>query len=296
MSKRSTRWMLLVLTVLPAFASAQILGRGQESPVEPTRTPRSIFRRLQATPAAEQPAVPEATPTPAKPKTTPAREAEPKRPRETSQEKPREVTRAKETPKPRTTPKATPEPKEEKPKVDAATLARDRDISDTLKLVTEFLKAAHLGHYAEAQRALTPPVQKYFEGEHSAVGGGLKRVLDTITRDGTIRNVTNEAVLRGDGARVESEVLYEDGSRAKWTFDLLRTKEGWRIELDVPSVLKAAGAKSQPQPTPLATPAPTPAPTPQPQAAAPTPAETPAPTPAVTPQSALSDAPWKKAN
>lgn len=294
MTKQTTRWMLVVLAAVPAFAGAQILGRGQEAPAEPTRTPRAFFRRPQATPVAEQVAPPETTPAPAKTPAKVERETEPKRSRETTPERSREVARPKDTPKPRITPKATPEPKEERPRVDATTLARDRDISDTLKLVTDFLKSAHLGHYAEAQRALTPPVQKYFEGEHSALGGGLKRVLDTITRDGTIRNVTNEAVLRGDGARVESEILYEDGTRAKWTFELVRTKEGWRIELDVPSILKAASSK--PSPTPAAAPAPTPAPTPAPQAAAPAAPDNPAPTPTSTPQSALSDAPWKKTN
>lgn len=291
MGKRTLGWLLLFATVVPSLTMAQVLGRGQVAPNEPTPTPRSFFRRARPTATPEQQApVVESTPAPTK---SPAvRKTETERPKPTRRaeaEKSREETRAKETPKPKATPKET---TEEKPKVDAATLARDRDISDTLKLVTDFLKAAHLGHYAEAERALTPPVQKYFEGEHSALGGGLKRVLDTITRDGTIRNVTNEAVLRGDGARVDSEITYYDGEKVTMSFDLLRTKEGWRIELDVPGILSKARSTSKPTAAPAATPLPTM--TPAPPAA--TPAETPAPTPAATPQPALSDAPWKKTN
>ncbi|MGC8839874.1 MAG: hypothetical protein ACP5QZ_00275 [Candidatus Sumerlaeaceae bacterium] len=294
MNKRTLGWLLLMATVVPSLPMAQVLGRGESMAADPTPTPRSFFRRVRATPAPQEQA-PAVETTPAPTKAPSARQAAPepqrtiRRAERTETEKPREVSRPKETPKPKVTPKKT---EEEKTKVDATTLARDRDISDTLQLVTDFLQAAHLGHYAQAQRALTPAVQKYFEGEHSALGGGLKRVLDTITHDGTIRNASNEVVLRGDGARVESLITYYDGQKVTWTFELVRTKEGWRIELDVPSVLKGAAAKPAVAPAT----AQTPAPTPQPQAAA-TPAETPAPAaPTATPQPALSDAPWKKTN
>lgn len=296
MNKRVTAFVVAILAGLPMLSAAQILGRGQEVGSEPTPAARGFFRRARSTPAPE--ATPLATPTPEvrrvepeRPRSTPSREVERPKAREAQTRKEPAIS------KPKTVATATPRARqaEATPKPDAATVARDRDISDTLKLVTDFLKAAHHGHYAEAARALTPPVQKYFEGEHSALGGGLKRVLDTITRDGTIRNVTSEATLRGDGARVESEIEYEDGSQGKWVFELLRTKEGWRIELDVPSVLSASKAKPSPKaaPTPVATPAVTPKPAEPASSPAP---EAQAPPPAPTPQPALSDAPWKKAN
>jgi hypothetical protein len=293
--------------LIPALSIGQILGRAQEMPTEPTKTPRSFFRRAQATPAAplapvtEQEVAPTKTPAPRKQQESEPVKAKPKPPREAERTPSKEAAKPKETPKPKEVQKPA-AAAETTPKPDAATLARDKDISDTLKLVTEFLKAAHHGHYAEASRCLTPAVQKYFEGEHSALGGGLKRVLDTITRDGTIRNVTSEAVLRGDGARVEAEVEYEDGVKNKWAFELLRTKEGWRIELDVPSVMATAKAMASAKPAPApavtpvaAQPTPPPAPPAAPETPAPTPQQNANPTaPAATPQSVLSDAPWKK--
>lgn len=297
MNRRRISWILLGALVVPTLGMGQLLDRGQEGLAQPTPTRRPFFRRAPATPAPQEaePA-PQTTPAPTRAPQARSADAEPTRrpaatrPKEAS---PRESTRAKESAERKeTVRKETPKPAATTPKPEVT--ERDRELSSTIELVREFLQAAQLGQYSKAKRALTPALQKYFDGEHSALGGGLKRVLDAITRDGEIRTIDPEVALRGEGARVDCQITYRDGSTKKWVFDLIKTEQGWKIELDVPSVLQAAGQGAPVVKTSAPAPVPTPAPTAEPQAAAPTPAQTPAP--AATPQPALADAPWKKAN
>ncbi len=298
MTRRTTSWILLVALVVPTLAMGQLMDRGQEGLAQPTPTRRPFFRRAQATPAPEEAApVQQATPAPTRTPQARSAKAEPTRRPAPAASRPKESP-AREASRPKETAERKEAAKKETPNLAATpkpgVTERDRELSSTIELVREFLQAAQLGQYAKAKRALTPAVQKYFDGEHSALGGGLKRVLDAITRDGEIRTIDPEVALRGEGARVDCQITYRDGSTKKWLFDLIKTEQGWKIELDVPSVLQAAGQSAPAVKAPAATPEATPAPTPEPQAAAPTPAQTPAP--AATPQPALADAPWKKAN
>jgi hypothetical protein len=157
-----------------------------------------------------------------------------------------------------------------------------RAAEDATTAVNKLLKSANDGKYSEAVTYLTPELQKYFESEISVVNGSLKTVLDQLTRNGDMRSVTYaNATVRGEGAVVEAELTYGNGTPERRTFDLINTKaNGWRIVLPVGngSHANAPAAAAASAPVAASTPAPAPMPV---QTPAPTPAITPAPTAAV---------------
>lgn len=284
---------LAMIALIPVMTEAQVPGVRQEN----APTPRSFFRRARPTPEAQVPAVVETTPTPratARPAFKEEATPRPRPTREPEREKPRE------TPKQKVTEK-TKEPEKAKPTQEELALKEaNRELSATLQLVTDFLQAANEGKYFDAARSLTGSCQRYFESELAPVHGSLKRVLDTITRDGTIRQVTGESLLRGEGARVDTEIVYSDSSTARFHFDLVKTKEGWKLDLNVKGIMEGAQSGRPSVSVTLKgtqTPAPTPAPTPTPAATVAPQAEEKTPqaaAPSPTPASALADAPWKK--
>jgi hypothetical protein len=153
-----------------------------------------------------------------------------------------------------------------------------KSAEEATSAVGKLLKSSNDGKYSDALTCLTPELQKYFDSELSAVNGGIKTVLDRLTRNGDIRSVTYaNATVRGEGAVVEADLTFGTGAPQKHMFDLLKTKTGWKIVLPVGdnSQASSAGAAVAAEPAParavVATPAPTPAPTP----ASPDPASSP---------------------
>lgn len=155
--------------------------------------------------------------------------------------------------------KETPAPKVEAPKKSKeeieyekaqAEMARSADAATTV--VASFLKNANDGLYSKAAESLTPEIQKYFESDLSAVNGSMKSVIDAVTHSGTLKMVmyTNTTV-RGEGARVEAELGFEDGTSENRSFDLIKIKNDWRIVLPVgPKAAPAAAPAAQPTPAP----------------------------------------------
>lgn len=149
-------------------------------------------------------------------------------------------------------------------------LAKAADEATTA--VGKLLKSANDGKYTDALSCLTPELQKYFDSELSALNGGVKTVMDKLTRNGDIRSVTySNATVRGEGAVVDAELSFSSGSPQKVMFDLLKTKNGWKIVLPVnggtgthETAAASAPAAATPQPSAAvaAAPAPTPNPTP----------------------------------
>lgn len=226
-----------VAILLPAVGFSQLpTGMGQPY-AQPTRTPRSFFRRAQPAPTPEilQPTpmpTPEMTATP-RPATRSSEESsEVRKPRPTKEpEKARDRESSKEKESSKDSEKSKSSSKSDKDEM--KTTDKDRDLSDSLEAVTDFLKAANDGKYSDAVKFLTPPVQRYFESAESVDSGGVKRVLDGITRDGDIKRVTSEVVVRGEGSRVDSDIEFGSGQHSRTVFDLLKTKDGWKIELPV---------------------------------------------------------------
>jgi hypothetical protein len=99
--------------------------------------------------------------------------------------------------------------------------------------VADFLLAAHEGNYSKAEEFLTPEVQKYFASELSAIYGSLKTVLDKITGDGTIAQVTYTGEGRGEGFRIYADIEYKSGQTSTRRFDLIKLKGDWKIALPV---------------------------------------------------------------
>lgn len=125
-------------------------------------------------------------------------------------------------------------------------------------VVAEFLKLANNGYYSKANDKLAPSIKKYFESEIAAVNGTEKTVLDELTHNGNINMVTYvNTTVRGEGAVVEAELGYQDGTTQRRTFDLIKMDEDWKIVLAVTKEDVAAHTNAAP-----AAPAPTPAPAP----------------------------------
>ncbi|MGI8907284.1 MAG: hypothetical protein ACR2IE_12430 [Candidatus Sumerlaeaceae bacterium] len=109
-----------------------------------------------------------------------------------------------------------------------------KSADEATTIVAGFLRSANDGVYSKAAGYLAPELQKYFESEMSAVNGGIKTVLDELTRNGDIRSVTYaNATVRGEGAVVDAELTFGSGGPEKKMFDLLKTKTGWKIVLPV---------------------------------------------------------------
>ncbi len=138
-----------------------------------------------------------------------------------------------ETPKPKATEKPK-EPEKAKPTQEELALKEaNRELSATLQLVTDFLQAANEGKYFDAARSLTGSCQRYFESELAPVHGSLQTRFryhharwDHSPSDGRIL----AARRRGSGGHRN---VYSDNSTAKFHFDLLKTKEGWKLDLNV---------------------------------------------------------------
>jgi hypothetical protein len=105
---------------------------------------------------------------------------------------------------------------------------------DATTAVARFLKSANDGVYSKALNYLTPETEKYFSSEISAVNGPLKTVLDGLTHNGNITMVTYaNTTVRGEGAVVDAELGFDNGGTERHSFDLLKTKDGWKIVLPV---------------------------------------------------------------
>jgi len=125
--------------------------------------------------------------------------------------------------------------------------------------VAEFLKLANNGYYSKANEKLAPSIKKYFESEIAAVNGTEKTVLDELTHNGNINMVTYvNTTVRGEGAVVEAELGYQDGTTQRRTFDLIKMDDDWKIVLAVTKEDVAAHTNAAPT-APAATPAPAPA-------------------------------------
>ncbi len=288
---------LLVATLL-VLTTTSVLA--QTPTVRPT--PRRFFGRREATPQQVQPGIPG----PAENTGAAQGRIAPQATSEAPAQLPPPPPVAEDTPRPRRTPK--PESAERRAEKRAAD--REAELEGTPRAaarksakptplpaeasvsavdlatsaVGDFLRASNEGSYSKAATFLTPQMQKYFDSEASAPSGGLMPVLDSLTKDGTIRFV-KYATWRGrnEGGRLDANITYDLGTPAKpnlvterHTFDLQKVDGKWRIVLTLP--LKPGA----PQPVdpdakpaePEAKSAPAPAavsPAPEPQAAVPTP-------------------------
>jgi hypothetical protein len=255
-------------------------GTPTPTPAAPVMTPDMTYMQQAPEPTPEEV---RRTPRPtARPERTPAREA------------------ARNTPRP--TPRKAAEPEaDEKP---AARNGDEAQLKAAADVVRTFLRAANLGEYTEARGHLMPEVQAYFQGASAPIHGTLKRELDDLTHDGTITTMTPTlARRRGDGARVEVLLQFQDGTEETRTFEMIRAedKAAWKIELrpntvgDEPvrrpsqpaaapapqnPVLPVAAAPVLEPPAPTATPVPSPSPSPT---VVITPAPSPSPTAAPSP-------------
>jgi hypothetical protein len=110
----------------------------------------------------------------------------------------------------------------------------DKAADEATTAVAGLLRKANEGKYSEAFPYLTPELQKYFESEMSAINGSLKTVLDALTHGGDILSVTYvNATVRGEGVIVDAEMTFSGGQTEKRSFDVIKTKSGWKIILPV---------------------------------------------------------------
>ena len=293
-----------VLALIAVLASASAYGQVTSGQATEPAAERGWLSRLtgrsastsQQTPASQPVYIATPTPRPAPAQDVPATKQTRPRPRTTSDQsdelatprrsakssgeakpsKPKTQTSreaADVTPKP--TKRPAPEPKsDEEKREEAARLKLLQDIDVASTVVMNFMTAANQGEYIKALEYLSPAQQKFFESELSIPYGGVKGVLDQITRYGEVENVKwgpNDIKILGQGIHIEADIIFVDGKVERRGLDLLRVGETWKMVLDVRQFASASSVRPS-APPPAPEPGPAPAPTP-----VPTPAATPAP-------------------
>lgn len=101
--------------------------------------------------------------------------------------------------------------------------------SDT---VEQFYALLNVGEYAKAKELYNSEAKQVAEGQLLELGGGFSKFADLETRFGTIReiNIVNSRE-RGEGAAVDYEIVYKDGSSVNKTVRLTKEKGWWRLGL-----------------------------------------------------------------
>ncbi len=96
--------------------------------------------------------------------------------------------------------------------------------------VTTFYDQLNKGEYSKAKNLYNADAQQLIDGPLMALAGGFANFAEKATKRGTIRQVKIlSSATRGEGATVQYQILYKDGSIATESVSLTKEGGSWKM-------------------------------------------------------------------
>jgi hypothetical protein len=99
--------------------------------------------------------------------------------------------------------------------------------------VTTFYDQLNKGEYSKAKNLYTADARQLVDGPLMVLAGEFANFAEKATKRGTIRQVKIlSSVVRGEGATVQCQILYKDGSTATESVPLTKEDGSWKMGIN----------------------------------------------------------------